>query len=253
MIGGIKIEFKKNKDLIVSEKFFKDLESKLKNASDNLTGYYKFYNNNHKQGLKLELIDSRLVNDLAIWVATNDNSIIVVIDDINSSDSYDCFDDNAFKKAKYFNQEDYDLAIDYAYKVIRRYFKNYFLEEINYRFDMNKCLADIQYIKLDACNFDYDDYHELVTLKNINEGYWCNLIIKEGIMGLRYSKYKDPYCDDYIVISFEEWDPDLNSEINLMISMQKKLNEFIDKQMKYEIRVGNDIEISDLENGKINI
>ena len=57
-------------------------------------------------------------------------------------------------------------------------------------------------------------------------------------MGLRYSKYTDAYKDEFDNLIFEEWEPDLTSDTTLMLGMQKKLRDFIEKEIDYDINIG---------------
>ncbi len=60
----------------------------------------------------------------------------------------------------------------------------------------------------------------------------------DGKLGLRYSKYFDSYCENFDNLSFEEWEPDLSSNMTLMLGMQERLNSFIEKKKDYEFTIG---------------
>lgn len=64
------------------------------------------------------------------------------------------------------------------------------------------------------------------------------MIILEVKMGLRYSKYEDQYKEEFENIAFEEWNPDLTSSTTLMLGMQNKLRDFIEKEIDYDIEIG---------------
>ncbi len=234
------MEFKKNNSLIVSETFFRKLEAKLTNVSNNLSGYYKTFNNCREQGLMLHIYDDIDDNDLLIWACEcrNSDDIMIVVADKTCSNVNDMFDDKAWESAKYFTVGDYNSAVDYTYSIIKKNFSKHFLEEYNTKFKMHKCLADLQRIESDAKDLDYEDYYNLATFEDVDKLYFCNLIIDHGKLGLRYSKYKDHYREDYDNLIFEEWQPDLTSNVTLMLGMQNRLNNFIEKEINYDINVG---------------
>ena len=64
------------------------------------------------------------------------------------------------------------------------------------------------------------------------------MIVQNGKMGLRYSKYTNNYKDEFDNLTFETWEPDLTSDITLMLGMQSKLRDFIEKEIDYNIDVG---------------
>lgn len=178
-------------------------------------------------------------NELLIWACESRNSdnIMVITADRSCSDINDMFNDVAWKSAKYFKCGEYDKAVNYTHNIIKKQFHKNFLEEYNTKFQMHKCLADLQYIQTDAKNLDYEDYYDLATFEDIDKLYFCDLIIFEGKMGLRYSKYADQYKDEFDNLTFEEWDPDLTSSVTLMLGMQSKLRDFIEKEIDYDIDV----------------
>ena len=76
------------------------------------------------------------------------------------------------------------------------------------------------------------------TLEDLDNLYFCDLIVQNGKMGLRYSKYTNNYKDEFDNLTFETWEPDLTSDITLMLGMQSKLRDFIEKEIDYNIDVG---------------
>ena len=46
------------------------------------------------------------------------------------------------------------------------------------------------------------------------------------------------YKDEFDNLTFETWEPDLTSDITLMLGMQSKLRDFIEKEIDYNIDVG---------------
>ena len=224
----------------VSQIFFNKLEEKLKNISDNLEGYYKTFNNCREQGLMLTIYEPVADNELLIWACEcrNSDDIMVITADRSCSDINDMFNDIAWKSARYFKCGEYDKAVNHTYNIIKKQFHKNFLEEYNTKFQMHKCLADLQHIQADAKNLYYEDYYDLATFEDIDKLYFCDLIILDGKMGLRYSKYDDQFKDEFENIAFEEWEPDLTSSTTLMLGMQNKLRDFIEKEIDYNIEVG---------------
>lgn len=187
----------------------------------------------------LTLCEPTTDNELLIWACENRNSdnIMIVLADSSCSNVNDMFDDKAWKSAKYFKADDYDSAINYTYNIIKKQFSKNFMVEYNTKFKMYKCIADLQKIALDSSKLDYEDYYDLVTFEDINKLYFCDLIILDGKLGLRYSKYNDSLHEEFDDLSFEEWQPDLTSNITLMLGMQNKLNDFIEKEIDYDISI----------------
>ena len=223
----------------VSQTFFNELEKKLDNVSKNLFGFYKTFNNCREQGLMLTIYEPTSENELLIWACQcrdNDN-IMIIIADKSCSNINDMFNDEAWKNAKYFKNGDYDIAVNHTYNIIKKQFSKYFLQEYNSKFQMHKCILDLQHIKLDAEFLDYEDYHELATFEDTDKLYFCDLIILNGKMGLRYSKYMDQYRDELDNLSFEEWNPDLTNEVTLMLGMQNQLRNFIENEIDYSMNV----------------
>ena len=178
-------------------------------------------------------------NETLIWACEcrHGDDIMVIIADSNCSDSKDMFSEVAWRTARYFKCGDYDSAVNYAFNVIKKQFRNDFPEISNTKFEMYKSLTDIRRIEEDAKQLDYNDYKELANFEDINQGYFCDLIIIEGKMSLRYSKYCDECHDEFNSLIFEKWHPDLTSSTTLMLGMQDKLKDFIDKEIDYEITI----------------
>ena len=224
----------------VSQTFFNKLEEKLKNVSDNLEGYYKTFNNCREQGLMLTIYEPLTDKEILIWACESRNSdnIMVVLADRSCSNTNDMFNDIAWKSARYFKCGEYDKAVNHTYNIIKKQFHKNFLEEYNTKFQMHKCLADIQHIQNDAKDLDYEDYHDLATFEDIDKLFFCDLIILDGKMGLRYSKYEDQFKDEFENVAFEEWEPNLTSSTTLMLGMQNKLRDFSEKEIDYDIEIG---------------
>ena len=88
----------------------------------------------------------------------------------------------------------------------------------------------------DAENLDYEDYYDLATFEEDNA--FCDLIILDGEIGLRYSKYLNEEHSEFENMYFEKFVPDLTSSITLMLGMKQKLNNFIDDEIEYDIQIG---------------
>ena len=178
-------------------------------------------------------------NDLCIWscMRRNSNQIMVVIADRNCSNNNNLFDDKAYRSAKYFSDGDYDKATEYALNVIKKNFPRYLDANYNCKFNCNRNLADLEKIILDAEDLDYEDYYDLATFEDGN--FFCDLIIMEGKVGLRYSRFLDSYHNEFENIHFEEFSPDLTSDVTLMLGMKQKLKNFVDSELDYDIQIGN--------------
>ena len=168
----------------------------------------------------------------------NSNQIMVVIADSTCSNENNMFDDKAYKNVKYFNCDDYDSATDYALNIIKRNFPKHLNQNYNYKFNCNRNLSDLERIIEDAEKFDYDDYYELATFED--ENAFCDLIILDGEVGLRYSKYLNKDNTEFENIHFEKFNPDLTSDVTLMLGMKQKLKEFIDAEFDYGVLCGLD-------------
>lgn len=223
----------------MSKKFFEDLEQKLNKLNPTFKGYYNVFNNCREQGLQLTIHGDNDVNDaLCIWscVCRNSDQIMVVIGDRTCSDINNMFDDKAYRCAKYFNCGDYDKATNYTLNVIKMNFPKYINQSYNYKFNCYRSISDLEKIINDAEDLDYEDYHDLATFEDGN--LLCDLIILEGKVGLRYSKYLDDEHNDLENLYFEEFTPDLSSDVTLMLGMKQKLKKFIDEELQHDIDMG---------------
>lgn len=231
----------KNNSLKVSEAVFKKLEEKL-GDKHLLNGFYDTFNNCRESGLVLTIYDNNRDNHLCIWACESGNSdqIMIVIGNEKDKDANNMFDDEAYNRAKYFECNDYDSAIDYVYKQIKFMFKNKMNREKHFKFDCYYSIEDIQRINVDANILEYEDYHELASFYDENENYSCDLVINNGKMGLQYNKYEKNRCEKLI---FEEADINLDDKISMMLDMQKKLDKFISDELEYNIEMNSDIRI----------
>lgn len=166
----------------------------------------------------------------------NSDQIMVVIGDKSCSNTNNMFDDKAYKCARYFRCNDYNSASDYTLKVLKMNYPKYLNPNYNYKFNCNRSLSDLEKIIADAENLDYEDYHDLATFEE--DDYFCDLIIMEGKVGIRYSKFLDEYHDEYENMHFEEFNPDLSSDVTLMLGMKQKLKDFVDAELEYEVTIG---------------
>lgn len=170
-------------------------------------------------------------------MSRDSDQIMVVISDRNCSDLNSNFDDKALKCAKYFDCDNYQSATDYVLNVLKKVFPKHLNQNYNYKFNCNRNLSDIEKIVEDAENLDYEDYYDLATFEE--NDYFCDLIILDGKVGLRYSKYFDEYHNEFENQHFEEFNPDLTSSITLMLGMKEKLSKFVDAEIDYQITCGN--------------
>ena len=231
--------FEKNKSFEVSKIFFETLEQKLNKLNPTFKGYYDVFNNCREQGLQLTVYgDNNIEDDLCIWscMCCNSDQIMVIIGDRTCCDKNNMFDDKAYMCAKYFNCDDYDKATNYALNVIKKNFPKYLNQSYNYKFNCNKSISDLEKIIEAAEDLDYEDYFELATFEDGN--FLCDLIILEGKVGIRYSKYLDDEHNDLENLTFEEFNPDLSSDVTLMLGMKEKLKNFVNKEIDYEITIG---------------
>ena len=231
--------FEKNKSFELSKKFFEVLESKLTKLNPSFNGYYNVFNNCREQGLQLIMYaDNEVEDDLCIWscMCRNSNQIMVVIADRNCSDNNNSFDSKAYHSAKYFNNGDYDKATEYALNVIKKNFPRYLDANYNCKFNCNRNLADLEKIVVSAEDLDYEDYYDLATFEDGN--LFCDLIIMDGKVGLRYSRFLDNEHTEFENMHFEEYTPDLTSDVTLMLGMKQKLKNFVDEELDYNISIG---------------
>lgn len=187
----------------------------------------------------LEIYDNLDDSELLIWSCEcrNSDNIMIVIGDKSCSNVNDMFNDKAWKSAKYFNVGNYDQAVNYTYNIIKKQFDRNFKEECNTKFKMHMCLADLQRIVLNFGESDYEEHNDLATFEDMDRLFFCDLIIMDGKLGLRYSKYRDSYCEEFDNLTFETWEADLSSNTTLMLGMQERLNNFIEKEIDYELSV----------------
>lgn len=225
--------FEKNHSLKVSENFFIALEEKLKKYHTNLNYYLGTFNNCREQGYMLEIYPPH-EDSLCVWACEcrNSDQIMVIVALQDCKDQNNMFDDKAFDVAKYYNYNDYDKATDYVISLIKKHFKREFLIGNSFKFDTKYSIYDIERICSDAENLDYEDYHDIATFENAN--YFCDLIILDGKLGLRYSKYLNDTKDDFDNVYFEEYQPNLTNEVTLMLGMKEQLENFIDKELEIE-------------------
>lgn len=103
---------------------------------------------------------------------------------------------------------------------------------------MHKSLKELQEIKANFKNLNYEDYYELATFEDVEQLYFCDLVIRDGILGLNYSKYSDSYCNECDSLYFEKWEPNLSSEVTLMLGMKGKLKKYVEKRIDYDTKNG---------------
>lgn len=213
--------------------FFEKLEDRLGEHKIN-NCYYETFNNYTEQGLVLKLNDDK--NDLFVWACQSRNleDIMVVLGNKKECDVKNIFSDDVFRRAKYFKQDDYDSAVDYAYKQIKLMFKNYLKKEKHFKFDVYKSLEDIRRIQIDAKDLNYEDYFELASYYDEDEKYSCDLIIFDGKFGYRYNKHTLYGMER---LTFQEENPNLDNEIELLKDMKDKLDTFIDGELEYDIQM----------------
>ena len=223
--------------------FFDKLENKLNNI--NLDGHYDVFNNCREQGLVLTLYEIGITTDMNIWASEcrNTDDLMIVIGNEKDRDTNSMFSEDAYSKRKFFKTDSIDSALKYVIDNIKVTFPKAFLRPSNLNFECNYKIQDINRIIMDAKSFDYEDYHDLATYDDLNEEYFCDLIIIEGEVGLRYSKYSNRDNNEYENISFEKFEPDLDNEISLMVSMKEKLEHFILGEKEYDLEINSDIKI----------
>jgi len=165
---------------------------------------------------------------------------MVVLGNEDNIDNNGMFDAIAYENCKYFNYEDYDSVVNHIYKQIKFIFKDKIDTTFHYKFDTHKSMDEIREIQENQNDLEYDDYYDLATFVDENNNYLCDLIILDGIMGVRYSKITD---DGYENLTFEELNPNLENEITLMFDMQKKLDNFINEELRYSVDINENIKI----------
>lgn len=207
-----------------------------------LNGFYDTFNNCRETGLILCVYDDNA--RLYIWACEcrNFNQIMIVLGSEDNKDSYNMFDDEAYKKAKYFDAGDYNSAVNFVYKQIKFMFNNSLKKEQQFKFNIYQSLTDLKKIQEDASMLDYDNYYELASFYDESESYSCDLIIKNGKMGLQYNTY-DKNNAYWKKLTFEESNINLENETTIMLDMKNKLDKFIFDELEYSIEMDNDIKI----------
>lgn len=224
---------------MVSEMFFEELEKRLGNKNT-LTGYYGTFNNCREQGLMLNIYDKD--RSLCIWACEcrNSDDIMIVLGSEENKDNNNMFDDEAYKRAKYFKYSDYDSAVSFVFKQIKYMFKDKLSIDRHFKFDCNYNVDTIQRIKVDEESLDYDDYYELASFCDENENYSCDLIIYNGAMGLRYNYVDKGELEN---LTFEKCNINLENEITIMLDMKTKLEDFIERELEHSIETDTNIKI----------
>lgn len=229
--GGINIRFEKYKSLKVSEEFFEKLEEKLETYSfQNI--FYETFNNDKEQGYVLKIFDDD--SDLFIWACSEpmEEDIMILLGDKLNCDIYNMYNENIRNKVKYFKKDDYDSAVNYVYKQIKYIFRNSMTKEHHFKFDINKSISDIRKIKETAKYLTYEDCYELASFYDEVEKYSCDLIVWDGSLRYRFNKHNG---DDLKHLTIKDANPNLQSEVLLMLDMKSELNKFIESELSYEI------------------
>ena len=198
--------------------------------------HYELFNNGNTQGYVLKVYANN--TNLHIWASEplDKDVIMVVIGCEDECSRYNTFNSDASKRMKYFDINDFDLAVDYVYKQIKYYFKDQLNQELHIKYDVYKSIDDIRRIQLDADGLGYDDYYELASFFNEDEQYSCDLIISNGKMGYRYNKHLNGHLER---LTFQETEPNLDNEITLMLDMEEKLNNFMNNELIHDIEFDN--------------
>ncbi|MBE6152760.1 MAG: hypothetical protein E7166_00840 [Firmicutes bacterium] len=217
------------------------LEDKI-SSNSSLNGYYDTFNNCRESGFILKLYNSNY--NLYIWACQcrNSDNLMIIIGNEEDSDLNNNFTDDAYKKAKYFKHDEYKEAVDYVYKQIKYMYKNDIVIQKHIKYDRYYSMDALKRICDDASNLHYENYKRMATFCDEEEGYCCDLIIKDGKFGFCYSKISNEDKDVWD-LNFEEYIPDLSSDVALMLNMKQKLANFIDEQIEYEITMSAGINI----------
>lgn len=180
--------------------------------------------------------------ELNIWACESriSDDIMIVLGNQDNIDINNMFDDISFNKAKYFEYEDYDSAVDFVYKQIKYMFKDKLSKGKHFKFDTYKNIEDIRKLKENVSNLSDQDYFELASFCDEDEEYSCDLIILNGKLGFRYNKHNE---DDLGNLIFQEHDVNLDNEVSLMLDMQKRLEKFINDELEYSITMDTNIKI----------
>lgn len=223
----------KSKSLMVSEDFFELLDKRLENKK--IEGQYEPFNNNREHGLVLSVYDEK--NSINIWACEcrNSDQIMVVIGGDYEKDINNMWSGKVWENAKYFDVDDYDSAVNYAYNVIKLNFKDK-MKEVNFKFELFKSMEDIERYDIDIKSLDEDDLTVFATYIDIPEKLCCDLDIRDNEWYLTIHVI-DPY-DNYRPIEMLEAikiTPDLKDETSLMMQMKKELDSFIDQELEYTV------------------
>lgn len=180
--------------------------------------------------------------ELNIWACESriSDDIMIVLGNQDNIDINNMFDDISFNKARYFEYEDYDSAVDFVYKQIKYMFKDKLSKGKHFKFDTYKNIEDIRKLKENVSNLSHQDYFELASFCDEDEEYSCDLIILNGKLGFRYNKHNE---DDLGNLIFQEHDVNLDNEVSLMLDMQKRLEKFINDELEYSITMDTNIKI----------
>ena len=199
------------------------------------------FSNCREQGLVLTVYNAR--NDgICIWACqerNSDNIMVVVADESLKDITTNVFNDKAYERKIKFPTDEYDKAVNYVYKVLRKVYEKSLNLNVSYTFEMTRGLNDIEKIRNDASELDYEDYHELAVLEDKNTNIACDLIIKDGKFGLRFSTF-DHKTGDYENKFFKECDVDLSNDTSLFLSMKEQLEKYIDYEIDYDIEFAQD-------------
>lgn len=217
-----------NSSLRYSKEFFEKLEEKYNKLE--LTSKYNVFNNGKEQGYFLTLDAD---TDLVIWCSKSalDKKFMIIIGCKNDMLEDGSFNEEKRSDALYF--DDIDRGVEFVFKQIKYIFKNELKKTTHLKFDMYYSLEDIERITIDAKEFEYNDYYELASFFDEEEGYMCDLVIKDGKSGLKYSKKMD--SGRFLELTFEKCKLTFESDISLLVDMKDNLNKFVDISLSEEI------------------
>jgi len=202
------------------------------------------FNNGNEQGLVLTIYNESM--GTCIWAGQDSKSddLMIVIDDEQNKVVNHLFTDKAYKGAQYFKRYEYDKAIDKTYKMLQILYKNELTQEHNFDFELHKSLSYIKRTRDNIVGLDYEDPDDLATLKIDNSDYYCDLIILDGKLLLKYRRFDD---SDYIDIDDEELVVDLSNDTNLLCAMKNKLEDYIENAIMKELESDENLKISNLK------
>lgn len=217
------------------------LEAKLNNT--NLRGCYNLFSKNKEEGLVLTISDDNI--DTCIWAFKFENSedigIVIADGNIKNSDT-NLYNEKEYRSIIRFNQDEYEKAIGYIYRMLKRKYKNSIDENISYVFNITRNLNDIERIKNDASYLEYEDYRELAILEDKNTNIVCDLIINHGKFGLRYSFFNSK-TEEYENLCFKECEIDITNDTTLFVDMKNHLDKFIDDEIDYNFLINSDFKL----------